>query len=268
MVDLTQESMDAALARYESDCHEREIHRKKTLEHLSTQNAAAIAEFKRRQKGLPASKQDLWSKLTKHRKSFKSGVTGPLIRKALRAFLEREQNGLCCYCQRPLVNIAYAKPIEHILPRATFVQYTFHFWNLAIACFDCNQIKLDHVWTSVDKHGLEDYPAPAAFIEMYHPRFHRFAEHVRFIRVQTNDHIVSIYRGVSDQGRHLCLNLLKDLSAREIVLNSNPELKGALEVINAHASSNEGAWAPELEAFHQALAKSTSQLIKNGALPR
>ncbi|BBP65098.1 hypothetical protein PHLH5_26390 [Pseudomonas sp. Cab53] len=264
MVDLTQAEMDAVRARYEGACHEREIHRKKTLEHLSKQDALAVAEFKRRQTGLRASKTDLWSKLTKHRNGFKSGITGPLIRKALRSFLEQEQNGLCCYCQRPLVNIAYAKPIEHILPRATFVQYTFHFWNLAIACFDCNQIKLDNVWAGTDKHGLQAYPAPATFTEMYHPRFHRFAEHVRFIRVQTNDHIISIYRGVSEQGRHLCLNLLKDLSAREIVLNSKPELKDALEVINAHVASNEGNLASELETFRQALAKSTSLLIKNG----
>lgn len=264
MAELTPDAMASVLARYENECHERKAHRENTLLHLAAQNAQAIDEFKRRQRGLPDSKIDLWADFSKYEKDKKSGVTGPLIRKAMRTFLEKEQNFLCCYCQRPLINIAHAKPIEHILPRVDFVQYTFHFWNLAIACFDCNQIKLDDVWVNDDKRDLEIYPAPATFTEMYHPRFHRFAEHVRFIRVQTNEQIISIYVGITVQGQQLCLKLLRDLSAREIVLNSNPELKAALEVINVHASRNDGSLPPELEAFHKSLAASTSQLIKNG----
>lgn len=264
MAELTQDAMASVLARYKNECHERKAHRENTLLHVAAQNARAIDEFKRRQRRLPDSNTDLWAELTRYEKDKKSGVTGPLIRKALRAFLEKEQNSLCCYCQRPLVNIAHAKPIEHILPRVDFVQYTFHFWNLAVACFDCNQIKLDDVWVNDDKRDLETYPAPATFTEMYHPRFHTFAEHVRFIRVQTNEQIISIYVGITVQGQQLCLKLLKDLSAREIVLNSNPELKAALEVINIHASTNEDSLPPELEVFHKALAESTLQLIKTG----
>nr|WP_315445358.1 hypothetical protein [uncultured Pseudomonas sp.] len=212
---------------------------------------------------MAASETDLWNELTRYKKNQNSGVTGPLIRKALRDFLETEQNSLCCYCQRPLVNIAHAKPIEHILPRVEFVQYTFHFWNLALACFDCNQIKLDAVWANADKKGREQYPDPTAFTEMYHPRFHTYNDHVRFIRVQTNEHVISIYKGLTEQGRHLCLNLLKNLSAREILLNANPELKAALEVINIRAASDEGYLSQEMEAFRRALAKSTSQLINS-----
>lgn len=255
--------MDVILARYEQNCHEREIHRSKTLKHLASQNNQAIAEFKRRQGGLPASGTDLWSKLTNHRKRYQSGVTGPLIRKALRAFLEKEQSSLCCYCQRPLINIAHAKPIEHILPRVNFVQYTFHFWNLAVACFDCNQIKSDANWANADKHDRECYPGPAEFYEMFHPRFHTFDEHVRFIRVQTNEHIISLYVGITEQGRHLCLNVLKELSAREIMLNGNPELKSALKVINANVAMNEGDPPSALTVFLDTLASSTSQLIKS-----
>ncbi|ELP96933.1 HNH endonuclease [Pseudomonas syringae] len=263
MANLSSAAMAAALARYEDACHERKTHRKNTLAHLETLNLQAVDEFKRRQMGIPASDIDLWSDLAKHRKDFKSGVTGPLIRKALRAFLESEQNSLCCYCQRPLVNIAHAKPIEHILPRANFIQYTFHFWNLAVACFDCNQIKLDNIWASAEKLDLEHYPSQDTFTEMYHPRFHVFSEHVRFIRVQTNEHIISIYLGITDQGRSLCLKLLKELSAREIVLNSNLEFKEAMDVINTHIATKDGVLAPELVAFNNALARSTSQLIKS-----
>lgn len=264
MADLTQKQMDAIEARYKDDCHERQVHRPKAWQHLVEQNALAIAEFKRRKKGLVPSAVDLWTELSKFNQRQTSGVTGPLIRKALRSFLEKEQNYLCCYCQRPLVNIAHAKPIEHILPRADFVQYTFHFWNLAVACFDCNQIKSDTVWADAKKMGQETYPQPGAFTEMYHPRFHTFAEHVHFIRVQTNEHLISLYRGISDQGRHLCLNLLKELSAREIVLNSNPRLKRAQDVINDHVAAHEGDLPPALKAFSDALSKSTKALIDSG----
>ena len=262
MVDLSHEAMAAVLERYKNECHERKAHRKNTWTRFVAHDALAIEEFKRRQRQLPIYKVDLWADLIKYESDKKSGVTGPLIRKALRVFLEKEQSGLCCYCQRPLVNIAHAKPIEHILPRADFVQYTFHFWNLAVACFDCNQIKLDDVWADDDKRGMEAYPDPVNFTEMYHPRFHRFAEHVRFIRVQTNEQIISIYLGITAQGRQLCLRLLKYLSAREIVLNSNPELKSALEIINVHAAVNEGSLRPELAEFQKALTASVSRLIK------
>ncbi|MBD8093601.1 hypothetical protein IFT48_26775 [Pseudomonas fluorescens] len=262
MAELTREAMEKVHARYKNECHQYETHRKDSFAHFCEQDARAIAEFSRRKRGLPARKTDLWTELTKFNSDKTSGVTGPSIRKALRDFLEKEQNGVCCYCQRPLINIAHAKPIEHILPRVHFLQYTFHFWNLAVACFDCNQIKRGDVWVDDDKRGVEHYPGPGEFTEMYHPRFHVFSEHVRFIRVQTNEFLISIYVGTSDQGRHLCLNLLKDLSAREIVLNSNPALRSALEVINANAAEKEGELSAEHEAFLDALAKSTSQLFK------
>ena len=264
VAELTLEAMAAVLARYENGCHEREVHRKNTLAYLVSLNKKAVKEFKQRQRGLAPSKTDLWKQLIKYKAKNTSGVTGPLVHKALRMFLEKEQGGLCCYCRRPLVNIAHAKPIEHILPRVDFVQYTFHFWNLAVACFDCNQIKTDHNWAHVSKHGVEPYPSPASFAEMYHPRFHPYAEHVRFVRIQTNDHMISIYIGTTDQGRHLCLNLLKKLSAREIMVNSNPELRDSLNVINAHAAANEGDMPPALEAFYDALGKSTSRLVNDG----
>ncbi|WP_369986953.1 HNH endonuclease [Pseudomonas xanthosomatis] len=255
--------MDKVYSRFENDCHERVTHHAKTMEYLVKQDARALKEFWRRNAGYAPLKVDLWTQLGKYKQHQHSGVTGPLIRKGLRTFLEKEQNHLCCYCQRPLVNIAHAKPIEHILPRADFVQYTFHFWNLAVACFDCNQIKSDKVWAADNKKDQPLYPAPGTFTEMYHPRFHSFAKHVRFIRVQTNEHVISLYKGKTPQGRHLCLNLLSKRSAREIQLNSNPELKQALEVINAHAEANPGKSLPQFLALADALSKSVSALVSN-----
>lgn len=262
MAELTLQAMTEVDARYAKECHEYDTHCEKSLAHFLAQDALAIEEFDRRQRGEPPCKTDLWTELSKFQSDKKSGVTGPNIRKALRRFLEKEQNGMCCYCHRPLINIAHAKPIEHILPRKDFIQYTFKFWNLAVACFDCNQIKRDDVWANNAKLNLLPYPGPGEFTEMYHPRFHTFGEHVRFIRVQTNELLISIYIGNTIQGKHLCLNLLKELSAREIVLNSNPGLKAALDVINAATAEREGDLPPELKVYLEALYKSTSQLIK------
>lgn len=260
---LDEQSMTQILVRYRQACHQRKRYLEETCEHLTKREAMALKEFRRRQKDPTRAHNDLWTAWSNYRKKQTSGVTGRLVKQALRDFLEELQNGMCCYCQRPLVNIAHAKPIEHVLPRVDFIQYTFHFWNLAVACHDCNQLKREAVWANEDKRNVELYPRPAEFTEMYHPRFHRFADHVRFIRVQTNEHIISIYIGITAQGRHLCLNLLKKLAAREIVLNSNPELRQALEVINAHATARQDALPSALEAFQLALADSTSALIES-----
>ncbi|MDO8421655.1 MAG: hypothetical protein Q7S99_05795 [Parvibaculum sp.] len=76
--------------------------------------------------------------------------------------------------------------------------------------------------------------------------------------------MISIYIGTTDQGRHLCLNLLKKLSAREIMVNSNPQLRDALNVISEHAAANEGDMPPALEAFYESLGKSMTRQINDG----
>jgi len=128
------------------------------------------------------------------------------------------------------VNNAHAKPIEHILPRFQYPQFSLHFWNLAVACVDCNGTKLKEVWGSISADA-KVYPPPAAFSDMYHPRFHAYKEHIKHVCIENDGCVVSIYKGITEQGRHLCLALLDKVAAKRILIESNDELQGAMSEI-------------------------------------
>ena len=49
-------------------------------------------------------------------------IKGASIKSAFRRRLLELQDGRCCYCRRWLVSTAYAKPIEHILPRRHYLR--------------------------------------------------------------------------------------------------------------------------------------------------
>ncbi|MFJ9990115.1 HNH endonuclease [Pseudomonas putida] len=258
------ERMRAVEERYNSACHSVEKHRRGTLALIKDYEQRVLQEFDSRQQGNAPSGVDHWTQFYHHDRHKTSGVTGVLARQYLRKFLEAEQGHLCCYCQRPLFNIANAKPIEHILPRSAFVQYSFHFWNLAVACVDCNLLKSDDVWLDPTSPVLRHYPQPDSFTDMYHPRFHLFADHVKFFRIQTNDLIISLYVGITAQGRALCNRLLRQVAAKEIVTYSNPVLKQSLNTINSTGEDLGEEALTAVEAFQSALAKKTLELVQIG----
>lgn len=247
--------------KYRDRCHGVQKHKAGTVKLLKEFGDLAKDEFDSRQAGNPNNPDDLWVKLYKHNEDKKSGVTGKLLRKHLRDFLEEQQGYLCCYCRRPLVNISNAKPIEHVLPRQPFVQHTFHLWNLAIACFDCNHAKSNKYWISPALVTVEEYPKPEDFTNSYHPRFHTYDEHVRFVRVQTNTVNISLYIGQTVQGKSLCKHLLKAVSAKDILLSSNLVLKESIEKLYEHMPSLDGEAAVAVEAFNKSLADITLKLI-------
>jgi len=73
---------------------------------------------------------DVWPALETMADAAASGViTGASIKSAFRRRMLKVQGGRCCYCRRWLVNTAYAKPIEHILPRHNYPQFSAEFWN-------------------------------------------------------------------------------------------------------------------------------------------
>jgi hypothetical protein len=76
-----------------------------------------------------------WTELSTLNESKTSGVTGPLIKNAFRRFVLDLQGNRCCYCRRWLLNIAHAKPIEHILPRHSYPQFSVNFWNFGRLLF-------------------------------------------------------------------------------------------------------------------------------------
>jgi len=175
-------------------------------------------------------RNDNWNLLSSYTTPKIKGLSvlcGAGIKSAFRDFLTPQQDHRCCYCRRLLLNHGSAKPIEHILPRQTFPQFSLYYWNLSICCADCNRKKGDRIWGAFDSMKLS-YPDPTEFVDFFHPRFHVYDSHVRFFRIETNGTAFSIYRGITTQGKHLCSNLLKFISAKETLCCNNPALAPSL----------------------------------------
>lgn len=153
---------------------------------------------------------------------------------ALRKHLATLQNERCCYCQRSLDGIAYAQPIEHILPRKTYKQYTFIYRNLAVACYNCNKIKRDSnwsTWPSVRKH----YPPERNCRGFFHARFHIYDSHIRRLNLETNGASINVYSGLTPQGQHLCRTLLSKSSKKTLEVTANKRFSAAMDKLHNQA---------------------------------
>ncbi|WP_321901758.1 HNH endonuclease [Burkholderia cenocepacia] len=188
-------------------------------------------------------------------------ITGAAIKSAFRRRLLELQKGRCCYCRRWLVSTAYAKPIEHILPRRHYPQFSIEFWNLAVACSDCNGAKTDDVWGTIST-ARRRYPRAWEFTEAFHPRFHRYDDHIRFVRLETNLSAVVVFTGLTTQGRHLCRSLLHRIAAKETLVENNPALAPAMDQIRSFESKVEGLRLTRLNEFRAALDQSIVRLLE------
>ncbi|GID03070.1 HNH endonuclease [Pseudomonas sp. 008] len=270
---------------YKAQCHAEERFHKVVMFNLLRFHALALKRFRAKQAGGKLKKRNLWGEFSNPKGKKKSedeaatqdsesaavktkrkrGPAKPIvsdIKGAFRRYIEEDQKNRCCYCRRWLSNSGYSKPIEHILPRERYEQYSFHFWNLSVACVDCNSLKSDKDWASPTKHNQEAYPSPSAFTEMFHPRFHRFDDHVRFIRVQTNDHSITLYRGITPQGRKLCDDLLTTIAGKEVIVNANAALKSSMETIERFDAKEGSKLEAALKSLHGALSDRTIELLK------
>ncbi|MDK8264880.1 hypothetical protein QP835_11390 [Pseudomonas oryzihabitans] len=239
---------------YIKSCHDKEARREDVVRLLRRFHATARYRFDRKNRGEKCEERNLWGEFSNPKaKKVKEEATSELvapvslgkakrprgkaqlavsdIKGAFRRFIERSQKNRCCYCRRWLSNSGYSKPIEHILPRVHFEQYSFHFRNLSVACVDCNGLKDEANWAEKSKLNQKEYPSPDSFTEMFHPRFHRYDDHVRFIRIQTNDHNITLYRGITPQGEKLCEDLLRTIAGKELIVSANPALKDSMETI-------------------------------------
>lgn len=187
-------------------------------------------------------------------------ITGAGIKSAFRHRLLERQDGRCCYCRRWLVNTAYAKPIEHILPRKHYPQFSMEYWNLAVACCDCNSAKTDDVWGSISQMRRR-YPKPREFTDAFHPCFHRYDQHIRYVRLETNETTVTLFTGLTQQGQHLCRSLLHKSAAKETLVKNNPVLGPALEEIRSFEAKAEGLNLSKFTAFLDALEDSFLRLL-------
>ncbi len=179
--------------------------------------------------------------------------TGVRLITSLRNHLVSLQGGGCCYCRRPLQGIAWAKPIDHVLPKDQYPRYTFHYRNLAVACYDCNHVKSNDDWSGWDASRRKYIPEKQCR-KFFHPRYHVYDDHVRYLHIATNGVSLSVYFGVTAQGRKLCVDLLHKSAGRQLALTANQRLDGALAKIRHQAEAMDNqAVAGRLDDFLVAL---------------
>ncbi|WP_321937997.1 hypothetical protein [Paraburkholderia sp. J8-2] len=185
---------------------------------------------------------------------------GAQIQKALRDHLVQLQKNRCCYCRRWLQNIAHARPVEHILSRADYPQFSLHYWNLAAACHDCNHRKSNFQWGTWRKRR---YPSPECIKDFFHPRFHDYDAHIRYVRVETNTISVAVYLGLSKQGRQLCRDLLGFISEVDALVHNNRRMSDSMAKIQAYGGRNENRVATQrVDEFLDALNGAVHRLVR------
>jgi len=188
------------------------------------------------------------------------------LKKLLRERLMSRQEPRCCYCNRWLLNTAYASPIEHVLPRSVYPQFAVSARNLAIACYDCNDLKKKDDWGKyVRSH--KQYPGADTTTHFFHPRYHSFDDHITYVRVETNRLKYVSYRGLTAQGRHLCVNLLSRVVGRESLQHSTPGLTDWLQVVDRLKAEPLPPYRPALEAFRTAIDQAVDERVKDGSRP-
>ncbi|WP_333991782.1 HNH endonuclease [Pseudomonas sp. S3(2024)] len=188
-------------------------------------------------------------------------ATASQLKAALRDQLVKLQANRCCYCRRWLVNTAYARPIEHVLPKALYAQFSLHFWNLAVACTDCNAKKSDKIWGTIDPARMT-YPLPGSIDDWFHPRFHDYDQHIRYVRLESNETTVIVYQGKTVQGVALCESLLKHIAAKEMLIANNPALSTFAATINECGDRFKSAKAQKLRDFQDELGASVTRMIE------
>jgi uncharacterized protein (TIGR02646 family) len=254
--------MSAPLSEYEQQ-RQLKVYLSQAHE-VTTQNAKTLIYLRKLQ--AKASKRvDVWEELSAYRKSGNSGVTGQSIKSAFRIFVGDLQGNRCCYCRRWLLNIAHAKPIEHILCRTHYPQFSLNFWNLAVACFDCNQLKGKAKWGDFDIKRI-DYPAATDFNDFYHPRFHRYSEHISYERIEKNDICSVTYTGHTPQGMHLCSEMLYIIAARENFSCNIPSLAQAIASLQQFQNRHEAGELTALAAFCNSLNTSIQMQLDKSAV--
>lgn len=210
--------------------------------------------FFRRWRRLAAISKDAWADIRKDEFLVDGKkIVGAVLITSLRNHLTDLQGGFCCYCRQALQGIGWAKPIDHVLPKDKFPRFTFHYRNLAVACFNCNQTKKNANWSGWSR-SRRGYIPEKRCSTFFHPRHHDYDDHVRYLHIATNGASLSIYYGITEQGKQLCAKLLNKSAGRQLVLSANPRLEKALTRIRTQVDAMEKhAVAGHMEDFLEAL---------------
>ncbi|NJJ56759.1 HNH endonuclease [Pseudomonas sp. B14(2022)] len=208
-------------------------------------------------KGAKAFDKSIWGKLGDPAKADCAA-----LKKRLRLALKSRQEPRCCYCKRWLLNHASAAPIEHVLSRDTYPQFALHPRNLAIACVDCNSVKGKADWGKFP--GTPALYPTADVMTFFHPRHHRYDEHIRFIRMETNRQEFVSYHGLTPQGQHLCTQLLSAVVGKRSLKRSYPALAGWQRTIDDLDAQGDSTDRPELQAFRHAMEITIAERLNDG----
>ncbi|SDB35425.1 HNH endonuclease [Pseudomonas sp. NFACC13-1] len=184
------------------------------------------------------------------------------LKAQLRKSLKARQEPRCCYCKRWLLNNAHASPIEHILPRKHYPEFALRARNLAIACNDCNSLKSDADWGNFTG-SPKVYPSPAT-MHFFHPRYHFYDEHIRYLRMETNRQEFVTYHGLTPQGQHLCTKLLSRVVGKINLKKSYPQLAGWLRTLEEFDTEPQSTSRPALQAFRDAMDKAIAERLDDG----
>lgn len=204
---------------------------------------------------------DVWGLVTKYAHATDNEkFNGSTIKTAFRSFLVKKQGGRCCYCRCWLLAASGARHIEHVLPRKFYPGFSLDFLNLSVACVDCNLAKTKDVWGTISVDA-KAYPDAQHFPDMYHPRFHRYDDHVRYVVFESNLGGIALYRGITPQGQHLCLHLLDKIASKRALLNNNLDLKESINEIEGYRNVTGHIDMPALDTFSQALNDRLAELI-------
>ncbi|MDR7308231.1 HNH endonuclease domain-containing protein [Rhodoferax saidenbachensis] len=190
----------------------------------------------------------------------KTKVNASALKGALRDQLSPRQANRCCYCRRWMTNSGHARHIEHILPHSEFPQFSVHFWNLAIACPDCNSLKTNTIWGGINKKRKR-YPLPSDIKTWFHPRFHDYDHHVRFVRLESNGMAVVVFIGLTAPGQFLCDNLLRHIAKMELLVASNPVLSGYAAALQDYQDNQDHAASAKGEALRNFQAQLTRSIV-------
>ncbi|MFP5042304.1 HNH endonuclease [Parasediminibacterium sp. JCM 36343] len=93
------------------------------------------------------------------------------LKTRIRDFLRPQQENKCCYCKKELGFDIKDVDIEHIIPKATYSDFTFITKNLALSCPACNTIKGDKKVLSKD---VKRYPNHSKNMMIIHSHYDNY----------------------------------------------------------------------------------------------
>ncbi len=180
---------------------------------------------------------DLWAESQKFDELIDGRrITWRILQSGFRDYRAAVQGGRCCYCRGELIGSKGGRPVEHVLPRSHYPQFSFCFWNLAISCPRCNGIKTNHDWMMALNKRSRRYPRPVDSAHFFHPVYDAYGDHVWMRRVSDGHSSVAVFVGLTDKGRHLCSSVLNKVSKVETRVAGSPGLAKSLDLIDGLVS--------------------------------